>query len=451
MTGLARGQWTTPDCPVSVDYSLSVVEQIRILATDGFHRLSRGGIEVGGVLFGAHAKGVVRIDAMRQVSCTYSRGPSYLLSQADRLQFQRTVESHRTDPGLDGLIPVGWFVSHTRSDLALTEFDLEVFKEYFPEDWQVALILRPDRTGATRAGFFPRPAEGAAPGTASPLEFQLDVFHHADAAPVSNPVAIERPPAARRPRARIETADPVDRPVGDGASLSRREAQLPVVTEPPLPRFLLVDTKPAKSRKWRWLFIYAAIVATIVIGIRVYLVSRDIEPLSLQAVEEDGEMHVRWNRAASAMSGAQRGLLEITDEGAVRSVKLSPAQLEAGIYRFLRKGSDVNVKLTLYDSSGAATEEVTRFLGQPVAKQKIPESREPDQEALRLTEENSQLKDDLREERARLQQLEKRAATLENLLRIERDRTQLLRPRPANSQPAPPQNGPQSQNTPPNQ
>ena len=68
----------------------------------------------------------------------------------------RSVQLHqdRADPQLEGLLCLGWFLSHTRTEIALSESDLEIFSTYFPDPWQVTLVVRPGRGGSMRAGFF---------------------------------------------------------------------------------------------------------------------------------------------------------------------------------------------------------------------------------------------------------------------------------------------------------
>jgi hypothetical protein len=46
------GSWGAPQLPVAIEYPLEVMDEIRAAATDGLQKLARGGLEVGGVLFG---------------------------------------------------------------------------------------------------------------------------------------------------------------------------------------------------------------------------------------------------------------------------------------------------------------------------------------------------------------------------------------------------------------
>src|SRR5438309_10287050 len=69
---------------------------------------------------------------------------------------------------------VGWFRSHPRSRLTLSERDLEIANTLFSQPWQVTLVLRPGNSATTRARVFFR--ESAAPLTAGAgfQEFTLD-------------------------------------------------------------------------------------------------------------------------------------------------------------------------------------------------------------------------------------------------------------------------------------
>src|SRR5205809_750369 len=67
----------------------------------------------------------------------------------------------KTEKTLSGMVPLGWFVSHTRSvGVSMTAQDQEIFSKFFPDRWDVTLVLRPGRMGVSRAGFFTRDADG---------------------------------------------------------------------------------------------------------------------------------------------------------------------------------------------------------------------------------------------------------------------------------------------------
>ena len=127
MSDTKFGSWSVAESPISIEYSLVVIEEIRHEVAEGFQRLSRGGIEVGGVLYGTRDGRTVRVLAMRPVACEHARGPAFLLSDRDRVALNEQLVRDKDEPNLEGLISVGWFLSHTRSEIALTESDLEVY------------------------------------------------------------------------------------------------------------------------------------------------------------------------------------------------------------------------------------------------------------------------------------------------------------------------------------
>src|SRR5580693_8515242 len=154
MSDTRFGSWSVAESPVTVEYSLVVIEEIRYEVAEGFQKLSRGGVEVGGVLYGAREGRTIRILAIRPIACEHARGPAFLLSDTDRQMLEQQLAHEAEDSRLADMICRGWYLSHTRSEIALAESDLEVYERHFSAPWQVTLIIRPGRGGSMRAGFF---------------------------------------------------------------------------------------------------------------------------------------------------------------------------------------------------------------------------------------------------------------------------------------------------------
>jgi proteasome lid subunit RPN8/RPN11 len=146
---------------LAIEYSNAVLDEIRIRAAEGYQRMRHGGVEVGGVLFGTHSESSVRILAVRPIVCDYSNGPRFMLSAQDEMGLAELLQTCGDDPALAGLEPAGWYHSHTREGICLTEGDVRLFDRFFPLAWQVALVVRPASLAPTRAGFFCREADGA--------------------------------------------------------------------------------------------------------------------------------------------------------------------------------------------------------------------------------------------------------------------------------------------------
>ena len=86
----------------------------------GFGAVPKRGAEVGGMLLGTIEAGrstIVRIEDFDPVRCSYTRGPSYLLTDADGRPSPMPAgvgtEFRR------GAYAVGYFRSHTRDGLIL--------------------------------------------------------------------------------------------------------------------------------------------------------------------------------------------------------------------------------------------------------------------------------------------------------------------------------------------
>ena len=165
--------WSVPGHSLRIDYSAQVMDELRIAAVEGYHQVPHGGVETGGVLFGTHSGNVVRITAWRPISCGYSKGPSFVLTDEDQAALEKALKTWRAHPDLSGLEPVGWCHAHTRSEIFLSEADLALFDRFFPKNWQVALVLRPASFAPTRAGFFFREQDGIVHAEASYHEFAL--------------------------------------------------------------------------------------------------------------------------------------------------------------------------------------------------------------------------------------------------------------------------------------
>src|SRR5689334_17952926 len=98
MNDVKFGTWAVAESPVTIEYSLVVIEEIRREVTDGFQKLSRGGIEVGGVLYGTREGREIRLLAIRPIACEHARGPSFQLSDNDRNGLEQQLRQDQEDP-----------------------------------------------------------------------------------------------------------------------------------------------------------------------------------------------------------------------------------------------------------------------------------------------------------------------------------------------------------------
>ena len=159
--------WSAPQCWFTIEYSPRVLDDIRLAVVDAFFSVPRGGVEIGGILLGDFQKKRLRITGYAPVECEHAFGPSFTLSDRDQERLAELL-GRRSLPGRQA---VGWYHSHTRSEIFFSDADLEIHRRFFPEPWQTALVLRPHTFQPTRAGFFFREAVPSLPP--SPLSLLL--------------------------------------------------------------------------------------------------------------------------------------------------------------------------------------------------------------------------------------------------------------------------------------
>lgn len=152
--------WTDADGSFRIEYSLAVFHEIDFSAGEGFRRIPHGGIETGGLLFGRRGDRCVRIEAFRPIECEHASGPSFVLSERDLEAIDEQLRAAKADPELAEWEPLGWFVAHTRSDLAVGDQELAWFGRFFSEAGNVAVLVKPERFQPTRFAFLIRKQDG---------------------------------------------------------------------------------------------------------------------------------------------------------------------------------------------------------------------------------------------------------------------------------------------------
>jgi proteasome lid subunit RPN8/RPN11 len=403
------GSWSVDASPVSIEYSLVVIEEIRREVSEGFQRLSRGGIEVGGILYGTQDGRTVRILAIRPIACEHARGPAFLLSDQDRRALVEQLARDRSDSQLEGFVAAGWFLSHTRSGIYLTDSDLEIYNEYFSAPWQVTMVVRPGRGGSMRAGFFVREADGNVETSRSYLEFNF---------PDRLSAVLDRSPRPERPGSRLYVErSGIDRrsqlPELAPLALPSREEKLPPGTSQ-APQLL---PAPSPRKKWPWLVAWAAIVVTLaVLSLRFLLEPAGPQPLSLTLVERDGQLQIEWNPRSKPVAAATRGSLAIADGKEIQNLNLTAAELSSGHHEYRRKGGDVEVRLIVQTAGGQSVQEASRYLGQPPSNADPGQLKALQDRRAELEAEVRRLQKENQLQTERIQQLERTLRILETRL-----------------------------------
>jgi hypothetical protein len=330
--------WEVTGQPVAIHLRLDVVDRMAAEILRGFGSVPKRGAEVGGILVGVIASAatpgdasIVRIEDFEPVPCKYVRGPSYLLTEYERMLFDEVCE-RRSPANAGHTYAVGYYRSHTRDGFTLEPEDIDLLDQHFRLPAQVALLVKPLATKPGVGGFFVR-KNGVFPAS-TPLEFPFRRWEMTGEEPPSRASTPEKKDAApgMRPE-RIVSAEPEEPP---------QEARAP---------------KRPKSRAGIWMVgAFVFLLLGVLLG---YEASRITAPrrasdftLSL-AVERTGEnLTVRWNPGSPAIRSASNGVLEIDDGGETKRVELDRANLSGGSMVYRNTSDKIHFRLIAYLDTG---------------------------------------------------------------------------------------------------
>ncbi len=466
------GSWTPPECPFKITYSLRALDDIRLAVMDAFFSLPRGGAEIGGVLLGKReGSGITILDRL-QLDCEHAFGPSFSLSPRDLAHLSALIEDAKKN--IPDLQPVGWYHSHTRSDIFLSEADLDIQRRYFPNPWQVALVLKPHTFHPMRAGFFFREPDGSYHSEASYQEFVLDPMPARPLPPGNGESGQESVATGRM--SGLTAAD--EKRNGSPAQLSVQASTPASANDPMAPADheaaeaaaeLAADKETAAAedaaeaaaagsaddapfrymevhapRRWKF-SVLLALAAALAIGALAFETrsvwlpklwggaagsaqSKTAATLGLDVTDYNGELKILWDRKNPAIQAATRGTLEIADGGGLpRATRLDAAELANGSFRYRRETERVDVILSVDGPGGELGRELASFLGKipdAGAKGKPPApdtAVAAERDALAVQVEK--LKRDLKAETTRNQQLLK-SMDLRGGLQVEAEKLQ---------------------------
>ncbi len=434
--------WSAPQCPFTVEYSLRVLDDIRLAVVDAFFSLPHGGAEIGGLLLGDFRKGCLRINDYAPLECEHASGPSFTLSERDLARMAALVAEARRN-GADRQ-PVGWYHSHTRSEILLSGADEEIHRRFFQEPWQVALVLRPHTFHPTRAGFFFRRPDGSigADGPAGEITLAPLGVKPAPAGSPPVPEAAAQNWRERKGRGPVITLT-AEQPQPAAAAVSSAPPSPAAAPErqPALesvPKFL--ETEPPRSRLRLRLLLAAGIVLAAAAGAfatrgawlpRLAALRRPVPvpapvpaPVSvgLNAIDIAGQLQIRWDRGSPPIRGAESGVLVITDGPATQAIELDPAHLQTGVFTYARQGARVDVNLSVRLPGGREAREATSFLGRLPAESVPAEDPRVRKQREDLAQQAAKLKSDLNAQTARTRKLERSLEDVKTQLRQQQQR-----------------------------
>lgn len=426
--------WHPSQSPLAIEYTRLILDEVRDQAVAGYRRLARGGVEVGGILFGEREDGKVRILATQPIACEYSTGPSFVLSGKDRARLRNQVIQAESDETLQGLSIVGWYVSHPRGKVALSDRDLDIFNEFFPAIWNITLVMKPVENGI-RGGFFVREARGSLNFAQSYQEFEMALPKSAEgssavrqiADQVASSLAAQRSPASESDtrhrgggrRDVPEMPSPSPRSEGMPRAFVTGAATAPALetakpanwsTAVARPRSAIVaDQRPEHSPrrlKWRWLVVWVVAVAGVIAGSYAYREFTAPAPLGLRVAEKDGDLIVQWDPSTRPLQWASAAKLEIHGADLSRTViDLNAKELATGKYQYGGIEGDTSIRLSVTGKMGFHADESTRFVAQ-VAHPEPPRKPIEIRDRRKLQAEVRRLREELDKSQQRVKELE---------------------------------------------
>jgi proteasome lid subunit RPN8/RPN11 len=319
-------------------------------AFESSKRFSRGGLEIGGVLAGTRTDRGLFIEQWLPIECDHAHGPAFLLSERD----QEILGRGLADAQRSGLEVIGWFVSHSRSALALSNSDRDIFERFFPHPWQITLVIKPGMDASARARICSRTDSGIVSGP----EFRLEGFAMALPNPGGESVK------ETRPVPRSERSDGTHRRKSESLAASEPVVQ-PASRDLKPPRF---QTANPASGSTRWGIVAVATLCLLVVAALMFarnspvLLSKRTANVGLRAIATGGLLRVEWNAASPPVREAEHATVEVNDGGKGTKLLLNRNHLRMGSFEYVRQSNDVEFVFTLHHANQASVQEWTRFI-----------------------------------------------------------------------------------------
>lgn len=261
--------------------------------------------------------------------------------------------------GPDGAHPVGYFRTHLREGLCLSERDGNFVERYLPDPDFVSLILRPYETGICMAGFFFW-HNGVLQTDDSDLEVP---FFASDAADGNAPVILgeEIPDFEEADKLEVRFQALASPPLAEGRPKLRNRLPASPRMRLRLPRWLM--------KALAGLALAGLLALALAVGLpalRAYLqnlASGGQGELGLRVDRSgDGQLNLRWNRKFPEFAKIRHATLTIDDGSVQRKLDIDRDQLRFGQLTYFPIGKDVQFDLELYLDADRSLVEKVRVL-----------------------------------------------------------------------------------------
>ncbi len=310
------GEWEG----LALECSPEALDGLRRLAVDGFTALPHGGLEVGGVLYGLREDDRIAVLSFAALECEHAQGPAFVLSEDDRGGFATLM---RPPVGLEA---VGWFRSHTRSDLELDADDRQIVDHFFDGAGTLALLLKPADERTVHAAVFLRPRPGDAPLPAI-ADLSLECARSGGGTAIAElaPAAAPREPTA--PQRQV--------PEPHGARLAGRRSVILAAAAVLLVAALVVWLRPTGR-----------------IELRAYAVKQ-------------GQVRIQWNHRSRPVLDGASGVLEIRDGEASTRLPLDFDGIRSSTITYSQITGRIAIRLLVFPQrpGGLVESESIEFAG----------------------------------------------------------------------------------------
>lgn len=316
---------------IQIEYPAELMDRIRAETVSAFMSLPHGGLEIAGLLFGTRTGRTLYLAAARPIACEHAGGPSFILSTRDEDRLETLLADCRTDPELEGLEALGWYVSHTRRAPTLTPADAAIFDRFFAEPQQVTGVVQPEASGAAQFRWFVRNDDGTFDRQQPSYEFTVN------------------PPAAVPPLRSLEKID-------------HAPAKAPTVA-------LAHPTKRVRVSNLG-LALTGLVLLSLAAGMLWWTVSRPmvVHAPPLHVLDTGTQLRIDWDPKSPAVQAAKAGVLQIKDStGSPVRLNLSSDMIRTGTVLYNKPSSKVEVLLQLQDDKGGVTTSMVYFIGQEQA------------------------------------------------------------------------------------
>ncbi|MGI9074614.1 MAG: hypothetical protein ACR2JB_25605 [Bryobacteraceae bacterium] len=339
--------------PVKVHVVPGLLEKIAELVLEGYVATSHGGLEIGGLLFGHRNSGFITVEDFRPLACDHSLGPRFILSDTDERNLRELLCSPAIDPKLQGLCTVGWYCSHTRSDLLLLDRELLLHDTYFPGSDDFVTVFKPRDLRSVTAGIFLRDTDRAmdpqCPATILELP-ELDITRQrtrTEAGNVCDLSALSSRSAPARVNEHaltlqyrlsaiesVASPQPIDQP---GAVLANATTK--------------AEKRHPKSAKLKLLLAAAGAIALLCLGAWRYFQAAHAHPtnLFLSLRPHAGKLLLSWK---TNVVRPHRAHVDIFDGTSTEHVNITDIFQPSGVLLFPHKDRNVQAVLTLETGNG---------------------------------------------------------------------------------------------------